>query len=252
MNKKRDVYILIFLIVVFVGINYRFIDNYLVKNFDSKELVFADRVVDGDTIIVNGSSVRLLGINTPEKGEVFYEEAKEFLEEKVMGKSFFIERYGKDKYYRDLAYIFDFDSKENINLEIVKNGYGNYYFPSGKDGYSEEFFDAWKKCLNSGINLCEKSSDVCASCVVLESFDFGKDEVVLKNVCSFDCSLSGWSLKDEGRKKFVFDNFVLRSQEKVIVTNEDFGKDYVWTSSGDTLFLRDSENKLVLWERKGY
>jgi len=26
------------------------------------------------------------------------------------------------------------------------------------------------------------------------------------------------------------------------------GKDYVWTSTGDTLFLRDDEGKLVLWE----
>lgn len=252
MNRKRNVYILIFLIVVFVGINYRFVDNYLVKNFDSKELVFADRVVDGDTIIVNGSSVRLLGINTPEKGEKYYGEAKEFLESLILGKSFFIERYGKDKYYRDLAYIFDFESGNNINLKIVEEGYGNYYFPSGKDKYSEEFFDAWNKCLDEGKNLCKKSSDVCASCIFLESLNFKKDEVVLKNICNFDCDLTGWGLKDEGRKKFIFEKFILRPGEDVVVTNEDFGEDYVWTGSGDTLFLRDAENKLVLWERESY
>ena len=69
-----------------------------------------------------------------------------------------------------------------------------------------------------------------------------------------------WEIKDEGRKVFVFPEFVLRKGEsvRVIVSKEgeeDNGNDifwnvksYVWTDSGDTLFLRDRDGKLVLWE----
>ena len=38
------------------------------------------RVIDGDTIEINNSyKIRLSGINTPEIGECYYQEAKEFL-----------------------------------------------------------------------------------------------------------------------------------------------------------------------------
>ena len=39
------------------------------------------RVIDGDTIVAESRSIRLLGINTPERGEEYYLEAKEFLED---------------------------------------------------------------------------------------------------------------------------------------------------------------------------
>ena len=50
----------------------------------------------------------------------------------------------------------------------------------------------------------------------------------------------------EGRKKFNF-NSILKSNAEVTITSKDFGKDYVWTSTGDSIFLRDKENKLVLY-----
>ena len=38
------------------------------------------RIIDGDTIEVGNNTVRLLGINSPEKGEIGYNEAKAFLQ----------------------------------------------------------------------------------------------------------------------------------------------------------------------------
>jgi len=42
------------------------------------------RIIDGDTIeLQNGERVRLLGINTPEKGQPYYEEATNRLQELI-------------------------------------------------------------------------------------------------------------------------------------------------------------------------
>lgn len=245
MNKRKYKIILGILVLILLAVNYSFMDGFLIKTFDEKENVFVERVIDGDTIVVNGTSFRLLGINTPERGEKYYSEAKIFLENKILNKTISVEKKGKDKYYRELAYVFY--KNENVNLEIVRNGYANYYFPSGKDNYYSDFVSAWNECLISGKNLCEKSLNKCSGCIVVENFGYGKN-LVLKNACGFDCDLNNWEVKDEGRKKYVFENFVLKKYEKIELTSEDFGNDYVWTKTGDTIFLRDSDGKLVLWE----
>ncbi len=247
MNTDRYKLLLILLLILLVAVNYKTIDGFLVKSFSGQELIHVERVIDGDTIVVNGSSVRLLGINTPERGEKYYSEAKKFLEEKTLNKTLIIEKHGKDKYYRDLAYVFEYDSGENINLQIVENGYGNYYFPSGKDKYYESFNQAWKDCVSKNENLCEKSLDVCSKCVKVEIFP-EEDKIILKNFCAYDCDLAGWSVKDEGRKKYVYEKFVLKSFYETELTNENFNQNYVLTKSGDTIFVRDDEGKLVFWK----
>lgn len=251
---EKNIRILISLIFILVVINYSFLDSLLVGFFSEGEVVFVEKVIDGDTIVVNRSSVRLLGINSPESKRKYYEEAKEFLEEAVVNKTVVL-KFGKDKYDkydRVLAYVFV--GAKNINLELVREGFANFYFPSGKDVYYNEFLEAWEECEK---NLCEKSE---YDCVVLEKFDYKEEVVIFYNNCSFDLELTGWEIKDEGRKSFVFPSFVLGSGEKikVIVSKENkinseseiywIRNDYVWTDSGDTLFLRDDAGKLVLWE----
>ncbi len=242
MKSGKDKIILICLVIFLFVINYNFIDDFLEKNLLENDFVEVERVIDGDTVVVNGTSVRLLGINTPEKGEEYFLEAKIFLEELVMDKSVRIERKGKDRYYRELAYLFD--GSKNLNLEIVKEGLANYYFPSGKDRYYNDFVEAWNDCKK---NLCEMSENICSSCLEIE-LDVKEDEIIIFNECGFDCDLDGWSVKDEGRKKFVFDKEIITSGEKIILNAGNFSKDYILTKSGDSIFVRDSEGKLVLFE----
>lgn len=258
-NKKYKI-LLGILVLVFIAMNYTSLNNFLVKNLSNEETIKIERVIDGDTVVVNGSSFRLLGINTPERGEYLYSEAKKYTEENVMNKSLTAEKKGKDRYDRELAYLYDGD--KNINLEIVREGYAGYYFPSGKDAHYNEFAKAWGECLNENKNLCERSSNKCSSCIELSEWNFKTQKVVLYNKCNFDCFLNKWTIKDEGRKKFVFGNFTLKNLEYVSIivgnktdTQNTFywkGYSYVWTSTGDSLFLRDSEGKLVLWESEGY
>ena len=259
MNRKRGIFFLAILVLLFIVINYEFLDEKITGLVEESNLVVVQRVIDGDTIVVdNDTHVRLLGINTPEKGEKYYKEAKEFLEMVSLNKTIKL-KYGKDKtdlYGRTLAYIFIDDA--NVNKELVDEGYANFYFPSGKDAYYVGFFKAWEHCLANNKYLCEKSQDECANCIELKRLDVEKQTLVLYNNCSFSCSLNVWTIKDEGRKKFTFNDYILNSNEQVsvVVGNKTDtesilywrDEEYVWTSSGDTLFLRDEEGRLVLWE----
>ncbi len=243
-TKQKQIFLLGFLILLLILINYSFIDNFLVETFDDKKSVFVSRIIDGDTVEVGNESIRLMGINCPERGEKYYLEAKEFLEDLILNETVKIESFGEDRYYRELGYVFY--KNQNVNIKLVEEGLANIYILENRK-YKEELDKKWEKCLEENINLCEKSENKCAECIILNEFNFKEDFVIFENVCDFSCDLNGWLIKDEGRKKFIFD-FVLNSGKEVVVTAEDFGKDYVWTDTGDTLFLRDDEGKLVLWE----
>ena len=258
MKKRKQIVLLVFLIFLLFVINYPFLNKTLENFLTDSKIVKIDRIIDGDTVEVNGSSVRFLGMNTPERGEFYYLEAKEFLEELILNKTVRLES-GKDeydKYGRLLAYVFL--NGENINLKLVEEGFANFYFPSGKDIYYNKFKESWNKCIENNKNLCEKSKNVCMECIELKEFDYNNQEVIFYNKCSFDCELTNWYIKDEGRKNFVFPEFVLNKNKEVRITvgegnnNDEIlfwkNEDYVWTSAGDTLFLRDSKGKLVLWE----
>src|SRR3989344_6552922 len=231
MKKKRELIYLVILVIIGIGINYNYLDGFIIKNFSNEEYIEVERVIDGDTVVVNGTSVRLLGINAPEKGEKYYAEAKNYTSSLVMDRSLRTERKGKDLYGRELAYLFY--GNININSEIVKKGYANYYFPEGKDNYYDLFVNSWEDCIKRNENLCEKSESLCAECIVLKDFGYNQN-VILYNKCLSDCNLEEWSIKDEGRKKFVFENFILISYAEAEISNKDFNETYVWTKTGDT------------------
>lgn len=259
LEKKRQLILLIGLVILLFIINYSFLDKALKEFLIDYETAIVKRVIDGDTFVIdNATSVRLLGINTPERGEIYYKEAKDFLENFSLNKTVGLEfgKEKKDKYGRTLAYVI-IDNK-NINLELVKNGFANFYFPSGKDIYYEKFKKAWEICIKEEKNLCEKTKNKCAECIELKEFDYKNQIIVFYDKCDFDCELTGWGIKDEGRKKFIFPKFNLKKWKNVEIKvgegkeNETIlfwkGEEYVWTKSGDSLFLRDKDGKLVLWK----
>ena len=237
MKKGQDIRILVILIALLFIINYPLLDRTLTKFLTETETILVERVIDGDTIEGENrnESIRLLGINTPEKGDFLYEEAKSFLESEILNKTVTLEFVGEryDKYGRTLAYIFL--GNKNINLELVKNGFANYYFYSGKDRYSDDLLDSWNQCIENNINLCEKSLDSCSVC-------FGISGSSLINSCDFSCDITNWSVRGEGREKFIFSQRVLQPGEK-----SSFVLDL--SNTDGSLFLRDDERKLVLWKK---
>lgn len=245
--------------------NYHYLDSYATGKFveSQKETVSVIRVVDGDTIKINNSgkedTVRLLGINTPEKGERYYKEAKDFLNLTLTGKEITLEkgRGDRDRYDRLLRYVFL--NGENVNEKIIREGYANYYFPSGYDAHSFELIKAFDSCVKNNLYFCEASKDVCSKCIVLKELNVKDQEVVLYNECENECDITSWSIKDEGRKKYIFGNYTLNGKEEVHIivgsgknTNNKLiwvRSDYVWNEDHDTIFLRDNEDGLVLYKR---
>lgn len=129
-------------------------ENFLVEEVNEKqeeiqekeesEIGFVSKIVDGDTIIVDGKSVRLLGIDADEKGYECYDKAKEWLEERILNKEGRLTKDGenKDQYDRYLRYVFVND--ENINLRLVKEGLAvARLYPDNKK-YRKEILDAEK------------------------------------------------------------------------------------------------------------
>lgn len=101
------------------------------------------RVIDGDTIVINtGEKVRLSGINTPEKKECYYEEAKNKLSDLVYGKKIYLERdySNKGKYGRLLRYVHM--NGKDINFILVREGYAKVY---DKYAYDTKKYKEMKK-----------------------------------------------------------------------------------------------------------
>lgn len=259
MKKQEKIILAVFLLTLLIAVNYNYLDRKTTEFFKDYKTVSVERVIDGDTIVTDSKEhVRLLGINAPETStkEKYSMEAKQYLSNLTLNKTVKLEIEGKDLYNRTLAYVFL--ANENINEKMIEKGFANFYFPERKDEYYTEFKNIWEECIKSETNICEKSEDKCSSCIDLIKLDYSSQEAIFRNTCSFSCNLTGWQIKDEGRKEFVFPEFVLNERNEITVKvgnstgNQSIlfwkGYDYVWTKSGDTLFLRDKNLDLVLWK----
>ena len=90
----------------------------------------ASRIIDGDTFeLDNGEKVRILGIDTPETNECYYQEAtnklKEFIENKQVELISDETQSDKDIYDRLLRYVY-IDSLD-IGAEMLRLGYAKFY-----------------------------------------------------------------------------------------------------------------------------
>ena len=83
-------------------------------------------VLDGDTIEVfqslNHERIRLSGIDCPEKGQAYGNNAKHAASALVFGKEVTLQTHGKDKYGRTLGDVFLLDGT-NVNHALVKDGW---------------------------------------------------------------------------------------------------------------------------------
>lgn len=93
------------------------------------------KIVDGDTIKIlknnNQISVRLYGIDAPEKRQDFGRVSKKALSNKIALKNVQIKEFGKDRYKRTIAKVYLND--EDICKFMVENGYAWAFIKYSKD-----------------------------------------------------------------------------------------------------------------------
>ncbi|HLD57037.1 MAG TPA: thermonuclease family protein [archaeon] len=232
--------------------------------------VFVSKVIDGDTIELEDKvRVRLLGINTPEREQPYYQEATNRLKELVEGKNVVLESdvVDKDKYNRLLRHIYVGDVF--VNLQLVKEGYATVYIVQPNTQHEAAMRDAENEAKTQRLNLWEQPAgeNVCDNRCIGVSYthpnaegddrnNLNDEYMEFKNTCSHSCDFTNWTIKDDANHIYTFPSFVLEKEQTVTVytgsgtntkTNLYWGRPTaVWNNDKDTLYLRNSDGELVL------
>lgn len=124
------VIILIFIILAYLYIKYSSNEPYPEDLYLTENTVI--RIIDGDTFeLFSGEVIRLICVDTPEKGEEGYEEASDFLFSLVYLEEVRLEKDidDQDRYGRLLRYVYISDNETEIfvNKEIIQNNYGELF-----------------------------------------------------------------------------------------------------------------------------
>lgn len=127
----------------------------------SKATVNVVKVLDGDTLeLASGEKVRLIGIDTPEKDQFYYKEAKNQLKKLVEDRDVALEYdvQPTDKYGRLLSYVWLADTKNPeqeifVNKSMIEEGYANVYTIPPNVKYVEIFVQAQKEARKDSKGL---------------------------------------------------------------------------------------------------
>lgn len=225
------------------------------------EIVVVDRVIDGDTVSLrDGRVVRLIGINTPERGEQWYEQARAFLSQRLTGRtvSLQFEERKEDDYGRVLAHIFL--NKEHINAQLIAFGHGKVMMIPPNTYYKNLFKSLYSQAKKEKIGMWSPEPSerlIGTERISLLSFQYdapgednealGEEFFVLQNNGNTALSLLNWYVMDASGRRYVFKDIVLDPDDTITVRtgvgvdtdtdvfwNQSIG---VWNNGGDTLSL---------------
>lgn len=262
---KSNVLLTVLIVIVLTTVS-SFTGYYILTNAQQEKTFNVTKVFDGDTIeIETGDKIRLLGINTPEQGEFYYQESRDSLTKLVDGKQVKLEigPEDKDRYGRLLRYVFVDDVF--VNLQLLREGYATVYILNPDEKYYLGFKEAENEAKENKVGLWSGPDiQVCIAIVEFNYDAIGNDNenlngeyVTFQNNCDNSVEMDGWIVKDEATNSYTFKGFVLWSNTKVTLytgsgvdTADELYWDKkryaVWNNDGDTLFLRDGKGNLVL------
>ena len=139
LNKRKAIFLISILSLVFF---------LTINDIKSQEL----KVVDGDTIHLNGEKIRFSGIDTPELKQTCLKEgiqnpcgvtAKQILIGKIGNNNVKCISEGKDQYKRILAECFV--NNESLSSYLVRSGYAFAYRKYSKKFIKDEDYARTKK-----------------------------------------------------------------------------------------------------------
>ena len=141
-------------------------DNAPIFDESRNELHLVTDVIDGDTIVINGSTrVRLIEVDAPEMGECYYSESKEALNSLVGGKYVRLEKdaSGVDGFGRLLRYVFlpQEDTMDDIFVDdyMIEQGFADIREASKDKRYRDILIHGRNEAvsMNKGMwSACEQ------------------------------------------------------------------------------------------------
>ena len=223
------------------------------------------RVIDGDTVdLADGRRVRYLGINTPERGQPFYEEATETNRRLVEGKEAWLalDVQPTDQYGRTLAYLWVWVGGQFVNQELVHQGVATLYTEAPNVRYTEALVAAQQAAREAEVGLWAPSGlpvkiqKIYYDAPGSDPENPNGEWVEIVNDGGKAVDLTGFSLKDEANHIYTFPATTLAPDHLLKVYsgqgNDSDGTlywglvgDAVWNNDGDTAFLRDPQGRLV-------
>ncbi|MBI4021558.1 MAG: thermonuclease family protein [Candidatus Aenigmarchaeota archaeon] len=228
------------------------------------EPAVVDRVVDGDTVVLATKEyVRLLGIDTPEKGQPFAKEATDLLRGLVEDKNVTLvaDLDDRDKYDRLLRYVFA--NQTFVNRELIRNGYASVLLIGPEILLADDLLAHEAYAREKGLGIWSSETEACIGIFSLRHNPWGNDNehlnrewVSFRNKCTHPLDLTGWTLQDSGKSAYVFRPFSLAAKTAVTLhsgpgadnaTDLYWGRDVaVWNNDGDQVLLRDAAGAVVL------
>lgn len=221
-------------------------------------------IIDGDTIkLTNGERVRLIGINTPEKGQPYYQQATDRLQELIGSNPVRLEKdeENEDQYGRWLRYIYINDTF--VNLEMVKSGFAIAYEFQPNVKYSDTFSEAEQEAREAKIGIWTPSiftvtiSLLHADAEGDDNKNLNDEYVVFEYDGNTSINMTNWWVMDEANNEYRFQNYVLvEGFTTTLYTGsgtDTISKLYwgstkpIWNNDGDSLYLRDAEGFLVAY-----
>ena len=232
-------------------------------------------IVDGDTLYVSGPAgeleVRIIGMNTPESGECFSEEATDALGELVAGNDLVlvVDRSDVDQFGRALRYVETADGVD-VGAELVANGFAIARRYPPDDARADRYAALQREAQAAGRGLwaadaCGASDldgveiviDVNADAPGDDGANLNGEWVRFTNAGAQAIDLDGWEVADESSSnRYTFSDLRLEPGAEVTLfsgcgPDDDTARYWcvsgsaVWNNSGDTVFLRDRNGNIV-------
>jgi len=207
----------------------------------SSEVVIT-KIIDGDTVLVSGGDhVRLLGIDSDEKGYPCYDAARLRLEELILGKTVRLEadREDADQYGRKLRYIFL--GNDDINERMVAEGLAVARFYPENQKYKTEIVAAETAAMADKTG-CKWNGQAQTNTAALQSAPAGEPQnLVWKNLTGV--AVGPCAAKDHVGEEIIIEGEVAdayRSASDTVFVN--FGGKYPNNCFAAVIFKDDLGN----------